>query len=35
MIARIAIRWNDARGDTGAENTAAGQALEFVLTTRL
>lgn len=35
MIARIAIRWDDARGDTGAENPAAGQPLEFVLTTRL
>jgi type IV pilus assembly protein PilV len=35
MIARIAIRWDDARGDTGAENPAAGQPLEFVVATRL
>ncbi len=35
MIARIAIRWDDARGDTGAENPAAGEPLEFVLATRL
>lgn len=33
--ATIRLRWNDARGDAGAENPAAGALLEFAETTRV
>lgn len=33
--ATIRLRWDDARGDAGAENPAAGALLEFAETTRI
>lgn len=33
--AAVQVRWNDARGQTGPENPAPGERLEFRLTTQL
>ena len=34
-LALVSVRWDDSRGDTGAENTAAGEDLVFSVTTEL
>jgi len=34
-LAIVSVRWDDSRGDTGAENTAAGDDLVFSVTTEI
>ena len=34
-LATVSVRWDDARGDTGAENTPEGEDLVFVVTTEI
>ena len=34
-LATVSVRWDDSRGDTGAENVADGEPLVFAVTTEL
>ena len=34
-LATVRVRWDDSRGDTGAENTPAGEDLVFSVTTEI
>jgi len=34
-LATVSVRWDDARGDEGPENTPAGEDLVFVVTTEI